>query len=84
MCKKLKLFSTYFQCPSCWLDFKDTYTRYLPQYFEETLERLCPYCEKRPSSLEVLKRQIEFLHQMQTANIPYFLQELTKHIDLKE
>lgn len=84
MAKKLKFFSTYFQCPSCWLDFKDTNTRYFPQYFEQTFERLCPFCEKKPSSLSILKRQIEYLPQMQTANIPYFLQDLAKHVELKE
>lgn len=84
MPKKLRLFSTYFQCPSCWLDFKDTNSRYFPQYFAEEEERLCDFCEKKPSEYQILKRQIERLHDMPPLYLSYFLQNLVKHLELKE
>ncbi len=84
MPKKLKFFTTYFQCPSCWFEFKDTKSRYFPQYFDDLEESLCPFCEKKPSSFQILKRQIENLPDLGLVNIPYFLQDLIKHLNLKE
>ncbi len=70
----------YFNCPICfarWVEETDK---------EETIEVCveCNFCEKNPTSFEILKRQIEVMDTAIASTFPKVIRRLINHLDLKE
>lgn len=68
-----------FRCPSCFLNWFDANAKQI----EIPSDKLCEFCEKPHSSLELLKRQVDIMHTAYPSDLPKFLRHLLSHLDLK-
>ena len=67
------------KCPSCFINWEETYKIDEP---EPKDEKICGFCEMKPTSLQLLHRQINELERGSVCDLPKVLRHLLEHIQL--
>ena len=74
-----EIFHNYFKCPSCFYLWREASNRGI----ESRIEKLCSWCEEnKPSSLQLLHRQVDILSHCGASDFPKVFKHLFDHIHL--
>jgi hypothetical protein len=73
-----EIFYQYFKCPLCFFQWNETSN----EEIENDKEKVCEFCQNKPTSLQLLHRQVDILEKCDVADFPKVLRHLLQHIDL--
>ena len=76
----------YYKCPTCFFNWYEHLEE--DDDDEDSIRvdeiRVCEFCEKNPTSLQILERQLDIMDKMHMSDFPKVFRRFFNHMQLKD